>query len=514
MSKVPLNDLPRQKLCEIVEEYGRYISDDPQRCKGLLLDYCAEYRREVNILMDALEEQVAAELLMSSERESYEGLLSRLSWRLCENYGIAEDFARWGVESWALALGIISEETLKTLPLIEIEPGAQKQFAPEWGAIGTSVRGDIHARENLPNKDHISWQQDGKTGIPLVLAVADGHGDEQHFRSDVGARLAVQAALHVIQLFCATTDDTTIQESIKDLPCTIVAKWKEYVEAHWLQNGLTEEETTWLTESKNAAIQQAVNTNHTLPYDTTLLAALVAETFILYLQLGDGDILTVLETGKVVRPLPVDKRLLANQTTSLCSVTATQEFRSSFQKRSDEQPALILLSTDGYANSFRDEAGFLQVGTDILSMMRIDGVDAVATRMRGWLKKATQAGSGDDITLGILCRMSAVEQKANTAKSTSQQSVRIENDSSPHPVKLPESEVRSHTQTIRRDSIGEGLSTSDTPKKTTIITSRSKLIVSQDGNGYTSINEAIKDAGPDTRIEVYPGTYNEGIILM
>jgi Protein phosphatase 2C len=254
MSKVPLNDLPRQKLCEIVDTYGRYIYDDPQRCNGLLLDYCAEYRREINILMNALEEQVVAELLVSSSRESYEGMLSRLAWRLCENYGLAEDFARWGVESWALALGIISEEALETLDAVETEPELEKKITPEWRAIGTSVKGEVHIRENLPNQDYISWQQNGEKGLPLVLAVADGHEDEQYFRSDVGAQLAVQVALQVLEGFCSTINATTVQDTMKDLPPTIVAKWKEKVEAHWLQNLLTEEETKWLSEPKNTTI--------------------------------------------------------------------------------------------------------------------------------------------------------------------------------------------------------------------------------------------------------------------
>ena len=63
---------------------------------------------------------------------------------------------------------------------------------------------------------------------------------------------------------------------------------------------------------------------------------------------------------------------------------------------------MILLSTDGYANSFSDEAGFLRVGTDILEQIHTHGVDWVKKSLHEWLCTATKQGSGDDITLGIL----------------------------------------------------------------------------------------------------------------
>jgi hypothetical protein len=105
-----LNNIPRQKLCEIITEYGRAVYEDPQYCKGLLLDLCGENKREINVLITVLEERVVAELLWASESVPQEVVLARLIRRVCENRGLAEDAARWGVESWALALGRRREE--------------------------------------------------------------------------------------------------------------------------------------------------------------------------------------------------------------------------------------------------------------------------------------------------------------------------------------------------------------------------------------------------------------------
>jgi parallel beta-helix repeat protein len=116
-----MNDLPRQKLCEIIATYGRSICDDPRRCEGLLRDFCGEYKREVSVLVQALKERVAIDLLTSSDGVPREVLLARLMKRLLDNLALAEDAARWAVESWAVALGVISNAECETFGLKETE---------------------------------------------------------------------------------------------------------------------------------------------------------------------------------------------------------------------------------------------------------------------------------------------------------------------------------------------------------------------------------------------------------
>ena len=43
-------------------------------------------------------------------------------------------------------------------------------------------------------------------------------------------------------------------------------------------------------------------------------------------------------------------------------------------------------------------------------MLRADGFDAVNASLKGWLEEATRAGSGDDTTVAIICRMDALEK--------------------------------------------------------------------------------------------------------
>ena len=77
-------------------------------------------------------------------------------------------------------------------------------------------------------------------------------------------------------------------------------------------------------------------------------------------------------------------------------------------------PALTMLSTDGYINSFTNAGEFFKVGTDLLTMIRSAGIEAVDGKLEGWLAEASQQGSGDDITLGIVCRTAAIDECADT----------------------------------------------------------------------------------------------------
>src|SRR4051812_37341449 len=76
--------------------------------------------------------------------------------------------------------------------------GENAKVAPSWRVTGSSVRGAYHERRNLPNQDAVRWQPLDGEGLPLVLAVSDGHGSTKHLRSEVGARLAVEVATDIL----------------------------------------------------------------------------------------------------------------------------------------------------------------------------------------------------------------------------------------------------------------------------------------------------------------------------
>jgi serine/threonine protein phosphatase PrpC len=309
----------------------------------------------------------------------------------------------------------------------------------QWQVVGQSVRGASHERSGMPNQDAIRWLPESGAGSPMVLAVADGHGSARYSRSHIGASFAVETAARLIHEFLAGQADVVnlslIKRAAEDwLPGALVRAWLEAVDEHIKANPFSRAELDALgggngrvvapdSESSQGSIiapgsEPNVNSGASklpIAYGATILAAAVAETFVLYLQLGDGEILTVTGSGEVSKPLARDDRLFANETTSLCARDAWRDFRVSFQPIPTTQPALILLSTDGYPNSFRDESGFLQVGSDILEMIYLEGLGEVGERLAGWLTDSTNAGSGDDVTLGILCSAGAIKRDISPA---------------------------------------------------------------------------------------------------
>ena len=108
-----MNNLPRIKLCEIISDYGKKLHQDPKRCKALLLDYCGEYKGEINVLVNALNEGIVTDLLQNSKNVPVKVTLARLKDHLQHDLHITEKSAIWAVESWALALGVISESDLQ-----------------------------------------------------------------------------------------------------------------------------------------------------------------------------------------------------------------------------------------------------------------------------------------------------------------------------------------------------------------------------------------------------------------
>jgi hypothetical protein len=277
-----------------------------------------------------------------------------------------------------------------------------------WEIFGCSVRGAAHERTGLPNQDAIAWSRPAAEGFPVILAVSDGHGSPKCFRSEVGSRLAVEAALAVLaELFGGDAKGSPsaakrIAES--SLGRTISRRWGESVDRDLADRPFRPEEIESLAQQHGDSAWAAVATNPRLAYGATLLAALIEPTVALFFQLGDGDILTVSQDGTVTRPLGVDPRLFANETTSLCGPEAWQDVRVALSVLDDAGPALVVLSTDGYPNSFASDDDFTRAGADLLAALRQDGLESVSAVLPDWLADATAQGSGDDVTVGFLYR--------------------------------------------------------------------------------------------------------------
>ena len=287
---------------------------------------------------------------------------------------------------------------------------ADEKTSTEWRLIGETVPGASHLRAGIPNQDSILFVRESSRRLPMVLSMSDGHGSAKCFRSDRGSRFAVKESAYLLSEFLDERRgkfDLEEIEGCKDyLTKEFVKRWREKVEMDLEKEPFTDAEFENLEKKSGVEARKLLEENPLLAYGATSLTVAIEEEFILYLQLGDGDILNVPVSGDVTKPLAEDPRLLANETTSLCLPKAEKDFRFVIQKNSAENsPAMILLSTDGYLNSFSSEAGFFQAGPDILQILATEnGFNDVADNLKSWLEEATQMGSGDDCTVAIIYR--------------------------------------------------------------------------------------------------------------
>jgi len=276
-----------------------------------------------------------------------------------------------------------------------------------WKVAHACVRGSSHRRSGLPNQDAAQCTvTPGTQGTVAVAVVSDGHGSPRHFRSQIGSALAVSTAAATLQSFLresVASDGLVpfVPEQVHELERKLVSGWLAAVHSDLENNPFSEVELTALEKEEGPEGRSEVLGSPELAYGATLLAAAATDKILLYLQLGDGEILSVSADGTTTRPLPPDDRLIANQTTSLCQPEAWKDFRSAWVT-DGPLPAMVLLSTDGYANSFRSDEDFLKIGQDYLEIIRQQGIASLAEELPAILTEATQQGSGDDITLAIL----------------------------------------------------------------------------------------------------------------
>ena len=289
-------------------------------------------------------------------------------------------------------------------------------ISPPWFIAGASVMGASHLKLKMPNQDAISWWPESGGDPPLIMAISDGHGSPKSIRSQIGSRLAVENTLNVLKDFAddnrSENDLISIQAlAKKEIPGRIENLWKQSVKEHMQEIPFSMQEQETLHGNGIRTASDHSGENILLAYGATLLGVLLTKTFVLYLQLGDGDILNVMPNGDVVRPIPGGDRFLGNETTSLCSDSSAREISILVQSTADTFAELILLSTDGYANSFCNEEEFLKVGPDLLTMIRCEGVEPVRRDIGEWLAETTRMGSGDDITLGMIGRQPLIDNR-------------------------------------------------------------------------------------------------------
>jgi hypothetical protein len=249
--------------------------------------------------------------------------------------------------------------------------------------VGAVVQGASHLRQQTPCQDAFALQRLAQDPAVVAVAIADGHGSSRFARE--GASLAVETCTRELLFFyerLPTESRANLRAALAlaEFPARrlLVQSWVEAIE----QLAGHQVEPTLLRE-----------------YGSTLLWVLSTPNFLLIGQLGDGDVLVCTERG-VSRPYLNEPRF-GEETASLCQPEAWLQMQLHIQPAPHEE-TLVLLSTDGYSNSYTTGSDFERIGPDYLALLREHGAEAVQEKLPDFLQKVSTDGSGDDVSLAML----------------------------------------------------------------------------------------------------------------
>ena len=285
-----------------------------------------------------------------------------------------------------------------------------------------SVIGARHIQEGLPCQDYAASICEGDVAVAIAC---DGHGADMFFRSDIGAKLAAQAALEGIKDFMSKVDRSSLigkpyaafnlsegtekngavpemVQRFRPLFVAIHGSWVKKVSQHISANPFTEEELrrvpeVYLPYYDNVAVAASA-------YGTTLIAYAQCKDFWLAFQIGDGKMI-VFQDDNCCLPIPDDAQCRDNLTTSLCDPHAVDEFRFCVDG-SGAFPSAVFVCTDGMEKCFLSEESLGEYLYKMSRVLELGSKDVLIGQMEDLLPKFSKITSGDDISIACVYNLS------------------------------------------------------------------------------------------------------------
>jgi serine/threonine protein phosphatase PrpC len=269
----------------------------------------------------------------------------------------------------------------------------------DYASFNSTYIGASHIRRGTKCQDaSLSLSEKGSA----IAAVADGHGSEAYFRSDIGAHFAAETAVSAAADFIKKitpdmlTDVASVNKQLIQLEKCIIMRWGDMVAEHAKQFPFTDEEQA-LFESTKDEIYSV--------YGTTLIAAAVTPSYWFAFQIGDGKC-AALSDGLWTEPVPWDEKCFLNATTSICDRRAVDEFRHYF---SGTLPAAVFLCTDGVCDSYGSADDLFLVYSKTAETFARSGFARTKKTVERMLPAITSKGSGDDVSLAGIVNRNAVK---------------------------------------------------------------------------------------------------------
>lgn len=142
----PMDYSVRTFLCELLDEHGGKIADEPRRLKALLYDCCPQSRRETRVILEMLKAGIIGLLGEAGPTLPFSMVAAILTKRLSRELVMYEGAVLWAVESWAIAMEVSKEKSL-----------GQTKFSQQTPVIATAKAVNLLPAEKLA-KETPNWR--------------------------------------------------------------------------------------------------------------------------------------------------------------------------------------------------------------------------------------------------------------------------------------------------------------------------------------------------------------------
>src|SRR5262245_6913331 len=113
-----MDNLIRKKLQELIAHRGQELCLEPDRCKAAVKELCARHPVEQFVLVSMVELGMLPRIVEMTG--DWADVAPELAERLASERSLNRDAARWGVETWGVALGKVDESALRSLQSVPL----------------------------------------------------------------------------------------------------------------------------------------------------------------------------------------------------------------------------------------------------------------------------------------------------------------------------------------------------------------------------------------------------------
>lgn len=270
--------------------------------------------------------------------------------------------------------------------------------------LAISIRGASHLENGKPLQDYSLAIKNENLSIAIV---ADGHGADKHFRSEIGSMLATKVTKEkLLEFYHQYQNYETLKPylnvKLERLKLSIIANWQTEITNYTTLHPFTEEE---LKKASNTFNKQ-INYNISIPYGTTLLATLICNDYYLNIMIGDGAIIKINNDYQAEIVNFEDKIIYDDAphslTDSLCSKNAYQKMFIKTSKINQNEILAFGLCTDGLSEAFTTNTNLIKKINNYLNYYADEGLENSLTPITNQLNELSKKSAmKDDISIAF-----------------------------------------------------------------------------------------------------------------